>query len=430
MVLNKKTKNKPLKQEITSQEDQVKVLEFIIDYINTESVRKSGKNSNKSKSLKAPLKEFHNLEYSQKDKVIRHTSEIIRTNYYKNQDFKNQIYKLAALFGHEKDWIHINLLLQSLMIGTINFDFLTKLCEKLFLILDEECASEDSSSDVAGTCLAVITEVGMQVKKNIENIDNSVKVKSLFFIEFLTSNMLARSNINNETMRIGLLCYFSKVEPLSQVNIQKILSRFGQSLLEHILQIYFTNEKKRDLAFYFLTEHLSDFIFSSPALAEMSNSVLRNQMLKNANEFPNLVKKYISHKMKDINFARSRSLVIHLSFLLREACEVNQKVLIESLLEIMFSYIYTFEGKSNETMATLYEIFGEIISTSKSAKAKEITAIIFDKVLASKKVIDSVHAYKLIHLDAKSGNIYQKIKSQLPKDDKPSPLDEILLLAG
>jgi len=34
----------------------------------------------------------------------------------------------------------------------------------------------------------------------------------------------------------------------------------------------------------------------------------------------------------------------------------------------------------------LYDVLGEIIATSKSVKAKEISAIIYDKILSSKKL--------------------------------------------
>ena len=427
MVTSKKMPKKIKIEDVVNEESNVTNLESILSYVNSE---KGGHSNKHNKILSLPFKTYKLLTLSEKDKIVRHTAEIIRKNYFKNQDFKAQIYKFSVLFGNEHDWEHVNMFLECLLIGSVNLDFLTKICKKIFAIIDEEYALENSSANVVGTCLALITEIGAHVKVSLETISGTLKFKSLFFIEFLTSNMLARSNINNETMRIGLVYYFSRVEPLSQINIQKILSRFGQSLLEHVLHTYFCNSKKSDLAFYFIIEHLDDFIFSSPGLAEMSNSVLQNQMLKHPHDFPMLMKKYISYKLKNINYNTAHSLIIHLSFLLKEACEVNQKALIDSMLEITFSFIYLFENKSKDTALNLHEVLGEIISTSKSAKAKEISGIIYDKILSSKNKIDSVNAYKLIHIDLKSGNIYNKLKNQLETAKKPSPLDEILLLAG
>lgn len=420
-----KTTNSQLKTSDTNRKNSV---EIILSYLSSE-----GKELNHKANLKIDnsiIVEYNLLNLNEKKQIIYIIIDEIRKKYFKNQDFRNLFYKFTILFGNEKDWEYINLLLEGIFIGSTNIDFLSKICKKIFAVIDYEYSFENASPNVVGTCLALITEIGLYVKNHIDEVNGVTKNKYLFFIEYLTSNMLARSNINNETMRIGLIYYFSRVEPLSQINIQKILSRFGQSLLEHVLHTYFCNEKKSDLAFYFIIEHLDDFIFSSPALAEMSNSVLQNQMLKHPKEFPMLVKKYISYKLKDINYSSANSLIIHLAFLLKEACEVNQKNLIDSMLEIIFSFIYLFENKSKDASVNFYEVLGEIISTSKSHKAKEISSIIYDKILSSKNKIDSVNVYKLIHLDFKSGNIYNKLKNQLESAKKPSPLDEILLLAG
>lgn len=406
-------------------------LEMIIAYICSNKNDGLHKHHGKKNiSLDLAEKTFKLLAQGDKDIVVRYTAEYIRAHYFKNLEFKSQIYKFATLFGSNKDWGHTNQLLESLLLGSLNLDFLTTFCKKVFSVIDDEFSRDNISSNVTGTCLAFITEIGVHVKSELDKSNGLSNSKNLLFIEFLTSNMLARSNVNNETMRIGLIYYFSKVDPSSHMNIEKILSRFGQSLLEHVLNTYFTNSKKSDLAFYFIIEHLDNFIFSTPALAEMSNSVLHNQMLKHPNDFPVLMKKYISYKVKNISYNTARSLVVHLSFLLKEACEVNQKNLIDSMLELTFSFIYLFEHKSKETSANLCEILGEIISVSKSTRAKEISSIIYDKILVSKKIVDSVNAYKLIQIDLKGVNIYNKVKFSLDENKKPTPLDEILLLAS
>ncbi|MES2614144.1 MAG: hypothetical protein V4591_01880 [Bdellovibrionota bacterium] len=402
--------------------------DFLSAYMNEENHEHHNKHKEENVPVEFLSKTYKHLNSSEKDKIVLHTAELIQNNYLKNHDFKTQLYHFSILFGNEKDWTHIRQFLNHLLLDSTNLDFITKICEKLFLIIDEEYTLEHISTNVTATCLALITEIGSHVKENMEKLDGELKIKHIFFIEFLTSNMMARSNINNETMRIGLVYYFSRVEPSSHINIEKILSRFGQSLLEHVLQTYFCNSKKSDLAFYFIIEHLDNFIFSSPALAEMSNSVLQNQMLKHTQDFPILMKKYISYKVKDMDFSMARSLVIHLSFLLKEACEVHQKTLIDSMLELTFSFIYLFENKSKDGMINLCDILGEIIATSKSPKGKEISAIIYDKILATRKMMDSSHAFKLIHMDSKSALIHGKIHSMSAK--KTTPLDEILLLAS
>ena len=405
-------------------------MKLIMDYIHSEKKALTGKFTDKETNKTLPYKLFRSLDHHEKDMIVRNFAELIRHHFFHNADFKTQIFRFSELFGSEKDWEHLHLFLDYIFFGPINIDLLTKLSEKIFQLIDEECQNEMSTTHITGTGLALLTEIGVKANKSLESAHDAARIKHINFIEYLTSNMLARSNVNNETMRIGLVYYFSKVEPMSKVNIQKILSRFGQSLLEHVLQIYFSHTKKSELAFYFIIEHLDNFIFSSPALAEMSNSVLQNQMFKHPQEFPLLLKKYISYKEKNINYNEARSLIIHLSFLLKATCEVNQKNLIDSILEITFNYIYTFETKSKDTLINLYDVIGEIISTSRSPKAKEITVIIYDKILTNSKMIEAVNAYKLIHLDMKNSNWIKKLKMNAAGDKKPSPLDEILLLAS
>jgi hypothetical protein len=430
MVIVKKAQNKVTKKLTKSDSlDAPTDVELILSFINQETNSQSKQISKSKKYIQLP-KAYKFLDSTDKDKIVRYTAELIRKNYFKNIDFKSQLYKFAFLFGSEKDWGHINMFLESILIGSINIDFVNKICKSIFTIIDDEYSKDIPSSSILATSLALITEIGAKAKLEADKESGANKFKILYFIDYLTSNMIARSNINNETIRVGLVYYFSRVEPLSHINIQKILSRFGQSLLEHVLQTYFCNNKKSDLAFYFIVEHLDEFIFSTPGLAEMSNSVLQNQMLKHPEEFPLLIKKYISFKMKNLSYMNANSFIIHLSFLLREACEINQKTLIDSMLEVTFSFIYLFEGKSRETMINLYEVLGEIISSSKSSKAKEISTIIYDKILASKKFVDANDACKLIHIDLKSSHVYNKLKQQLDSAKKPSPLEEILLLAG
>ncbi len=401
-------------------------IETILNFINLES---NGR-VKKTLAYSVPVKIYKLLEHDDKEKIAIHTADIIRNCYFKNLDFKINIYKFTLLFNAEKDWTHIKFFLERILQGSIDLHFISVLCKNIFYILDRQFSSEHASENISGACLALISEIGVHIKDNAEKVSPLLKNKHLGFLDYLSSNMLARSNINSETLHVALVYYFSKVEPLSLVYKQRVLTRFGQSLLEHVLNAYFSGSKKSELAFYFIQQHFDDFLCSSPALAEMSNAVLQNQMLKHTEAFPLFIKRYVFLNLRDLDYKKARSIVIHLSFLLKEACALNQKYLIESLLEITLSYIHLFEKRTKETIIDLYEVLGEIISSGKSTKAKEISKIIFDKILSSKKAIDSANAYKLIHLDSKHRDIYTKARKQMDGEHKPSPLQEILLLAS
>jgi DNA recombination-dependent growth factor C len=205
----------------------------------------------------------------------------------------------------------------------------------LFEIIDQEFSIEENKRKVIAHCLSLVINIGINKFEENSKIKNKLNENNEI-IDFITSSLLARGNINNIEIRIAIVYYLSRIDNNSKINLQKILSRFGQSLLEHVFTKYFSENETSKTAFLFLADHLKDFLSGSAHLAEMGNAVLQNQMLKNPVEFINFSDKYsdlIYEKLDEL-----KSLNIHLSFLLKKSCEINKIELINGLQKIIINY--------------------------------------------------------------------------------------------
>lgn len=317
-------------------------------------------------------------------------------------------------------------LLDCLSFGYVTNDFLLNICDSLFEIIDDEISQsadkQHSESSVLGACLALLTEISKRIsQKEITLHETAIGASSASLVDHITSNMLARSNLNNNTMRLGIMHYLSKVKPLSQIEWQRVTSRFGQSLLEHVFQTYFAFGTGSQNAFHFLSQHLGKFLCSSPALAEMTGAVLQNQMLKNPDEFPNFMQKYIDFALtKDgKNFDFLRSLCIHLSFLTKTACDVNQKKIFDPMFKVLTRFLSFFDDSKQEVYSKLKNLVEEILSTSKTLAAKELLQALAVTKIRSKPKSNSIRT----HMDRK-GVSRENMHSII------NPLEEILFLAS
>lgn len=289
-------------------------------------------------------------------------------------NIKNQI---LGSIKKTDGWDGKKLFLDKLFIGYITFDFYQNVSKTLFEIIDE-----NKEDHVIGTALAMVTEVARRILENEVKLHQiGTNKTSRILVEEITSNILSRANINNNTVRLGIIHYLSVIKPVSKMELQRILTRFGESLLMHVFQIYFSGKKESKLAFYFLSKHLLDFMCSAPALAEMSASVMQNQMFKNPKEFPDFIKKYIKctipYAGKSHQF--TRAIAIHLAFLTKSVCEVEQKDLSKDLLQVINMFLSLIQKvRSPHELMELRKIFFDIISSSKTLTAKDIL-VDFDK---------------------------------------------------
>lgn len=370
------------------------------------------------------LRVYHSLNDVERVDVTQFTSDLLKKKFGHNQAFKNQIYKFISVAGSHKDWQHMQNFVERLLTPPIEKGFMIKTCQTLFEIIDEEIAENDRETVASGACLALMTEIGIQILNRTEAKSSSGARLNNHVIEFLTSNLLARSNINNETMRVGILYFLTKIEKNTNLSLQKILSRFGENLLNQVFQIYFSKNEKSETAFYFLVHNLTHFLTISPALAEMSNDVLQSQMLKHPSLFLQFLTRYLDVVPKDSDTVYS--LIIHMSFLLKQACEINQEKLAQGLFELIVSCISVFQFTSRDLFLKQYETMVDIVLKSHTVLAKQIAGFVTSKILNNKSV--KSHKDVLTLMKANGSAVPPLMTGKL--EQEPNPLEEIRVLAG
>lgn len=368
------------------------------------------------------LLQYNSLTREQKYYLAKFTSDIIISKYLNNEKFNEYMFSYCLFSSTEEDWHYSKKLIENLFNKIYDENFIRKICENLFEIVDQEFSIENNERNIAANCLALIVDIGISIfEKNSKN--ESSKNSHDTIVEYITSNLLARGNINNIEIRIAIVYYLSRVEEKLKINLQKILSRFGQSLLEHIFTKYFSNdEKSSQVAFIFLAEHLSNFLSGSAFLAEMGNSVLQNQMLKNPNEFINFIDDY-SNSAKT-NLEDSISINIHLSFLLKKACEVNKPELIQGLLSIILKVLTNIKNISEDKFIDNFENVVEIISRAHSKQIRDSIQTITKFYLENSKKDKS----NIIHKNFNKNKTYKK-PNLIDKNKREALFQEIFILA-
>jgi hypothetical protein len=373
--------------------------------------------SKKNKRQDTIQEKYKLLSSEQKIYVAKFTSDSIKLKYLNHEKFTDQIYAYSILSSSEKKWEYTQRLIEYLFYDLNDDLFIKKICEVVFEIIDREFTIESNESTIIASCLALIIDIGIQISEN--KYQNKMNQRYLaYIIEYITSNLLARGNINNIEIRIALVYYLSRIEENKQLNLQKILSRFGQSLLEHIFYKYFSNSKNTQVAFSFLSEHLCKFLSGSAHLAEMGNSVLQNQMLKNPVEFLLFLEKYLNSIKA--NLTEMKTMTIHISFLLKKACEVNKSDLIEKLKEIILNHLTCIYIQSRDDFIEQSETVIEILAEAHSKNIRESIKLISNLYVENQKKI----IYKNFQNKSKQKNFKTEENIQLS-----SPFEEILLLA-
>ncbi|APJ04546.1 hypothetical protein [Silvanigrella aquatica] len=371
-----------------------------------------------TKKLQQVKETYTSLTYDQKCYIAQFTAELIKTKYQNFEKFSDHLYSYSMLSNDIDKWTYSEKLIEYLSESNHDNNFILKICEVLLEIIDYEFDKEIYNSPLIANCLALLIDIGINTTKN-----RSKEIHNLNIFDYITSNLIARSNLNHLEIRIALVYYLSRVEEKNQIHLQKILSRFGQSLLEHIFGKYFSNTKSTPVAFLFLLDHLSNFISGSAYLAEMGNAVLQSQMLKNPKDFIIFLENFLLRSPIQSEFMHA--MTIHISFLLKKSCEINNLELIESLLQIMSNHLDKIYDLNKNDFNLQYDNIIDIITNAHNKKSREALKKL-EKYYLQKS--DKKSNKKIIYSNFKNKKANIKVSA---KDDKIySHFEEILILAA
>ncbi len=318
--------------------------------------------------LQSILTSYHNLTAEQKNYCCKFSTDLIFAKYKNHEKFSNYLYSYLLLSSHEKNCAYTLLLYENLLAEENSFHLIKRISETLIDITNEEFDKDISNEDLLAHCLALLIEISTRCQK-LKETKKYDKTQIESIVDYISSNIIAMCNINNIEIRIAAVILLHKISGKSNYNLQKILSRFGQSLLEHIFNKYFTDKEAKEIAFTFLSEHFEIFLTSSPYLAEMTNAVMQTQMLKHDKKFIQFLGEYTNINQNNLELSKSYS--IHLAFLLRRSCDLNKPELINDLIILIFKNLEIIQNKSEICFVESFENVIDILSKEHSKNIRE-----------------------------------------------------------
>ena len=314
--------------------------------------------------------------------------------------------------------------LKAILSVSSDSDFYKEVAMAMLHLSDVELADHKGKNTIGHAILVLVTELGLMIAENAKNSSLDPQGAS-FVVEYVTTSLLARSNLNSNAIRVSLLHYLSRCPLNSNTSskLNRVISRFGQSLLDDLLQAFFEQKKRGNAAFFFLAEHLSTFFTAAPALAEMSHSVLRHYMLKHPDEFPSFMASYsdwVSREHKTLSMTAQ-----HISLLMKSAADVSQKHLAESLCAVLQKHLKLFGEVSRELLEDELAQVEFILKGNKPVKS-----VIVEDLLMSLNSLrsDGKKQGRVVPL-AKLKKIKENVKPA-KVGNKPSPLESMLALAS
>lgn len=369
---------------------------------------------------------YQGLSAAEKATIVSEMRLFVKDLFQQGADFKTTLELFLTLFGNTEDWHHVQTFLKSVSETAVDTRFIEAICHKALSILDEESILLEKNLpakplkegwSLVASSLALITELACTLKRNQPYQTKEGKRYTLHCLDHLASHLLARSHINHKVVHVGLLYFFANLEGYSSLHLQKILERFGEGLLEGILNNYFgpkqNNADKNTL--FCIFGYLDTFLFSSAHVAEMASHVLKRYMLKHPKEFVTFIDDFLATRQAQKERCAPetiRPLVVHFAFLLRDACEFQQDNLAHQLLRQIG---HVFSSTNAPLQARFYAECLQDMKSIISESNTKIAHFICQRITGES--VDNLFSQKLVVKKAKSENT-------------ASSIDQILFLAG
>ncbi|WP_158999091.1 hypothetical protein [Pigmentibacter ruber] len=363
------------------------------------------------------LQAYKNLSELEKDYCSKFAADLLISKFKNNDKFTEYLHSYLLLSSQGKNWDYTLKLYDLLLTEEKSYIFTKKISESLIELVSHEFEKESFNETLLAHYLTLLVDIAIKNYNLLENKKyDRTQIEGI--IDYISSNIIAMCNVNNIEIRIAAVILLNKISGKGNYNLQKILSRFGQSLLEHVFQKLFITPDTRDIAFNFFNTHFEIFISSSPYLAEMTNSVMQSQMLKHEKVFLNFLDEYIIIHKDNIDVLKSLS--IHLSFLLRRSCDLSKADLIKNLVDLIFKNLEFIQNNSEILFVECFENVIEILSKVHSKNIRETINLITKYYLEKNKKNTN---NKVVNISTK------RIKKQPQKNENKSYFDEIFLLA-
>jgi hypothetical protein len=374
------------------------------------------------------IKGFRILDERDRREIAAIAAQEMHIRFGQDQRIDLAIYLMCSCIASERHWDTAHHFLEKALTLSGDVSFFREISIGLLEIADMEFSGATSKLPIAETALVLLTEYGLMLANHQGRSALDPKGTATV-VEYISTSLLARSNINNTAMRISLIHFLTKCQPDRQTTLQlnRVISRFGHSLLEELLRGFFDDKKKSSAAFFFLAEHLHAFFSASPALATMSQDVLKHHMLKYPSDFPCFLASYCDWAPKD-----SDSIALatkHIALLYKAALDVYQRPLAEAISRVLLKLLADTKLSHPDTLHAQIETVFKVIGGDSQMNAPR--QMLFQEFALALQAMDGDirAAQRVVSLSrAKRGKDSQVKLAKV--GDKPSPLETMLQLAG
>jgi hypothetical protein len=394
------------------------------------SLQKTAVISHPSELMAHPFfKLFKSLNLEGRLALMHDYSGKMQLRYENSLPFADLTLLLVGTVAAESDWESSLELLQHVALNAKSAEYLKDFALNLVDISGNEISGKNSKIPLAQCALVLLSEFGLNIAQVSGKTVLSPKDLS-YVVDFVTSNMLAKSNVNHSAVRVALVHYLASfpVTQQSSLQLNRVISRFGQTLLDELLKAFFEDKRKGNAAFFFLVEHLNSFFSSSPALADMAQGTLKHYMFKYPDSFPDFVASYLEcmKKSYDVSYNSTK----HLTLLAMASTTISQDALGVQLGALVFKHVKSTRDLSREVFLDHLALVREVLAS------RPIVGL--DSMVKSFEKLEQI---ELANQDS-SGNVVYLAKlpkrSKSPKllvnkisgkSHKPTPLETMLQLA-
>jgi hypothetical protein len=375
------------------------------------------------------FKHFKALTLDARIDIMRELAEIMHQRFEDNLPFSDLTLLLVGTMAAESDWESSLEFLQQVAFTTRSSEYLRDFALNLVDISDNEMSGKNSKLPLAQCALVLLSEFGL----NIANSSGKTLLppKEIgYVVDFVTSNMLAKSNINHSAVRVSLVHYLASFPVTTQSSLQlnRVISRFGQTLLDELLKAFFEDKRKGNAAFFFLVEHLNCFFTSSPALADMAQGTLKHYMFKHPDEFPSFLSGYLDCMKK--SFEVSLNSTKHLTMLAMSSVTIGQTNLTTLIGNLVFKHVKATRDMGRDVFMEHVQMVRSVLG-SRILPGLEPMMKSFEKLEQSELQSDygSGSVVYLAKLPKKLKGSKALVNKVSDKSHKPTPLETMLQLA-
>jgi hypothetical protein len=222
------------------------------------------------------------------------------------------------------------------------------------IALTGEISESKHGKDVFEMAVALICELGVSVQEyELSNPGDFKQASQL--LSHIATYLLSVANTNSACIRLSLVHYFGVIEhgQAERPYFNKILSRFGHTVLDHLFYLLF-RKRSEGVALQYLLENLPHILESDSFSQKIVHETFKFYMLKQPERFSLFLNTFakVLVAVKDPSYSESKKMFLrHVAALLQVASELNHK----NLAKHMVAALVRFDGTSH-----FEEIFTEL----------------------------------------------------------------------